>query len=66
MPLTPALMEKARQIARAKFSKDVIGKLRAKRLRGAVPPAEKRPDEDDLGEYDVLEKMYAESNDKGK
>lgn len=67
MALPPHLIAKARQMAKARFHHDVINKLRAKRLGGAVPAKEKEPDEDDLGGYDALEQMYhAGGDDKGR
>lgn len=67
MPLPPQLMAKAQHMARKRFAHDVIAKLRAKRLAGAVPVHEKKPDEDDLGGYDALEQMFhAGDDDKGR
>jgi hypothetical protein len=68
MPLPPQLMAKAHHMARQRFSRDVIAKLRAKRLASSLPAQQqKEPDEDDLGGYDVLEQMFhAGGNDKGR
>lgn len=59
MALSPHMLAKAREMARRKFSNDVLLKLRAKRLGAAVKPPQKEPDADDeLGGFDALEQMY--------
>lgn len=67
MALPPHMLAKAQHLARKRFSHEVISKLRARRLSGAVPAKEKKPDDDDLGGYDALEQMYhAGDDDKGR
>jgi 3-methyladenine DNA glycosylase/8-oxoguanine DNA glycosylase len=55
------MQSKVREMAKEHLRKALVGKLRAKRISALAPQAKsKEPDEDDLGHYDVLQKLYDE------